>query len=107
MFRGKDEQTEFRAVPPDGAERAGAVQDLPVKVKMWTGVGAIVVAVSIPGVDPDDMECTIGGNCLQIRGAGLRRDFCHDIQLPCSIENQPIIISQEKSEGTVYLMLKK
>lgn len=91
--------------PPDGSAPSGADQAL--SVKLWVGVGAIVVSVAAPGVNPADLQCIASGTCLQVRGAGPEGPILHEIDLPYPVHDQPIAINKGGEENALYLLLKK
>jgi len=74
-------------------------------VTMWIGVASVIVAVSIPDVDPDDLEVSVIGNRLLFRGFTLSNDFSQDVELPCAVEAHPIHIPEGK--GILYVLLVK
>jgi len=91
--------------PRDGSAPAGADQAL--SVKLWVGVGAIVVSVAAPNVNPADLQCVARGTCLQIRGADPESPVLHEINLPYPVHDKPIAIGKFSDENELYLLLKK
>jgi hypothetical protein len=74
-------------------------------VTMWIGVKAIVIALSLPDGNPDDVRISIAGTCLLIRGIARGSAADLDIDLPCPVETHPIRI--EDGLGTCYILLVK
>ena len=74
-------------------------------VTMWIGVASVIVAVSIPDVDPDDLEVSVLGTRLLFRGAAPGKYFSQDVELPCAVEAHPIHIPEGK--GILYVLLVK
>jgi len=74
-------------------------------VTMWIGVKAIVIALLFPDGNLDDVQISVVGTCLLIRGTA-RGDFASQtIDLPCPVEAHPIRI--EDGRGTCYILLLK
>jgi len=74
-------------------------------VTMWIGVKAIVIALLLPDGNPDDIQISIAGTCLLIRGASRENFASQTIDLPCPVEAHPIRI--EDGRGTCYILLLK
>lgn len=74
---------------------------------MWVGAGAIVMSISVPGVDPAELQCTAQGTCLLVRGTGPASHVSHQIDLPYSVYDKPIAIGKGREENALYLLLKK
>jgi HSP20 family molecular chaperone IbpA len=74
-------------------------------VTMWIGVASVIVAISIPDVDPDDLEVSVLGTRLLFRGAAPGKYFSQDVELPCAVEAHPIHIPEGK--GILYVLLVK
>jgi HSP20 family molecular chaperone IbpA len=74
-------------------------------VTMWVGVKAIVIALSFPDGNLDDVQISIAGTCLLIRGAARSSVASQHIDLPCPVETHPIRI--EDGRGTCYILLVK
>jgi len=75
------------------------------RVTLWIGVKAIVISVSFPEGDPEDIRISIAGNRLQIRDAARSRFASRDIDLPCPVEAR--LIRSEDGKGTHYILLQK
>ena len=74
-------------------------------VTMWVGFKAIVIALSFPECIPDDIQVSIVGSCLLIRGTAQSNFASQHIDLPCPVETHPIRI--EDGRGTCYILLLK
>jgi HSP20 family molecular chaperone IbpA len=74
-------------------------------VTMWIGVKAIVIALSLPDGNPDDVRISIAGTCLLIRGTARSSVVDQNIDLPCPVETHPIRIEDDR--GTCYILLMK
>jgi HSP20 family molecular chaperone IbpA len=74
-------------------------------VTMWIGVKAIVIALSLPDGNPGDVQISIVGTCLLIRGTARSSVADQNIDLPCPVETHPIRI--EDGRGTCYILLVK
>jgi HSP20 family molecular chaperone IbpA len=72
---------------------------------MWIGVKAIVIALSLPDGNPGDVQISIVGTCLLIRGTARSSVADQNIDLPCPVETHPIRI--EDGRGTCYILLVK
>jgi hypothetical protein len=74
-------------------------------VTMWIGVKAIVIALLLPDGNPDDVQISVAGTCLLIRGTAGEIFASQTIDLPCPVEAHPIRI--EDGRGTCYILLLK
>ncbi len=75
------------------------------RVTTWIGFRAIVVALSFPDANPEDIEISITGTCLQIRGVAQSDLVSQEINLPCPVQTRAIRI--EDGRGTIYILLRK
>ncbi len=74
-------------------------------VTMWIGFASVVVAIMIADIDPDDLDISVLGNCLMLRGTAQSNFFNQDIDLPCAVDTNPIRIPDGK--GILYILLLK
>lgn len=74
-------------------------------VTMWIGVASVIIAISIPDVNPHDLEVSVLGTRLLFRGTALSNYFSQDVELPCAVEVHPIHIPEGK--GILYVLLVK
>ena len=80
-------------------------QEGPFPVTMWIGFKALVVAVSMPGVDPDPLRLSVRGTCLSLRDPSENSLFSKDIELPYTVDVPPIQFKD--GNGTLYILLQK
>jgi HSP20 family molecular chaperone IbpA len=77
-------------------------------VTLWIGVASVIVAISIPDIDPDDLfEVSVHGTRLSFRGTALSNYFSQDLDLPCAVEANPIYITEGKGILSVLLVKKE
>jgi HSP20 family molecular chaperone IbpA len=76
-------------------------------VTMWVGVQAIVVAISVPGVKPDNLQVSVLGSCLKLRGIARDSLFSQDISLPWPVEPNPVRVDDGSGLFHVLLQRKK
>lgn len=50
----------------------------------------ILVVAELPGIDEDQLQMEISGECLQLRASGVRR-YKKDIMLPCPVDEKNIV----------------
>lgn len=74
---------------------------------MWVGVRAVVVAISIPRVEPDKLQVSVRGSCLKLRGAARENLFSQDISMPWPVEPSPLRIDDGSGVFHVLLQRKK
>lgn len=77
-------------------------------VTLWIGVASVIVAISIPDIDLDDLfEASVHGTCLSFRGATLSHYFSQDVELPCAVEPHPIYITEGKGILSILLVRRQ
>jgi HSP20 family molecular chaperone IbpA len=74
-------------------------------VTIWVGVASVIVAISIPDIEPDDLDVSVLGTRLIFRGTARSNYFSQDVDLPCVTEVHPIRIPDRK--GILYILLVK
>jgi HSP20 family molecular chaperone IbpA len=74
-------------------------------VTLWIGIKALVVAVTLPDVDPDDLLLTVRGASLTLQGPSPTGNFSKDIDLPYPVEIPPIRVRDGKD--TLYILLQR
>ncbi len=74
-------------------------------VTLWIGIKALVVAVTLPGVNPDEMHLSVQGSSLKLRGPSETGSFSKDIDLPYPVELPPIQVRDGKD--TLYILLQR
>ncbi|HTZ41317.1 MAG TPA: Hsp20/alpha crystallin family protein [Syntrophales bacterium] len=73
-------------------------------VTMWIGVSTVIVSLSIPDIDSDDLfEVSVQGNRLSFSGSARNNYFRWEFDLPCAVESTPIYITEGK--GTLSALL--
>ncbi len=98
-----------RAIPrrAPGTETSCPGSGLQPLVTMWVGVSAVVVAISVPGVEPDNLQVSVRGSCLKLRGAARDNLFSQDISLPWPVEPKPVRVDDGSGVFHVLLQRKK
>ena len=76
-----------------------------LQVTMWDGVKAIVIALSIAGGNPEDIQVSVVEDCLLVSGTAGNSSVSQSIGLPCPVETHPIRIEDDK--GTLFVLLQK
>jgi HSP20 family molecular chaperone IbpA len=80
-----------------------ALNQAPVTV--WVGISSVIVAISIPDIDPDDLDVSVLGTRLSFRATAHSRHFSQDVDLPCTVEAHPIRVKGDR--GVQYILLVK
>ncbi len=74
-------------------------------VTLWIGIKALVVAVTLPGLNPDEIHLSVRGSRLELRGPSDSGFFSKDIDLPYHVELPPIQVRDGKD--TLYILLQR
>ena len=74
-------------------------------VTLWIGIKALVVAVTLPDVNPDELLLTVRGASLTLQGPSSSGTFSKDIELPYPVEIPPIRVKDGKD--TLYILLQR
>ena len=74
-------------------------------VTLWIGIKALVVAVTLPDVNPDELVLTVRGASLTLQGPSSTGYFSKDIDLPYTVEIPPIQVKDGKD--TLYILLQR
>jgi HSP20 family molecular chaperone IbpA len=74
-------------------------------VTLWIGIKALVAAVTVPGIEPDDLNLSVHGTRLSLHGPDGTGAFSKDIELPYAVEMPPILVKDEKD--TLYILLQR
>ena len=77
-------------------------------VTLWIGAASVIVAISIPDIDRDDLfEVSVHGTRLSFRGTAGSKYFSQDVDLPCAVESNPIYISEGRGVLSILLVKKQ
>ncbi len=74
-------------------------------VTLWIGLKALVVAVAVPGVEPDVLSLSVREAGLRLQGPAGTGTFSKDIDLPYAVEMPPILVKDGKD--TLYILLQR
>ncbi len=84
-------------------ERVSQGSGQPFAVNLWIGLNALVVSVTMPGVEPDDVRLAVHGARLSLQGpAGTP---CGDVDLPYAVDIPPLLVKDGKD--TLYILLQR
>ena len=102
----------------DGSQRHTRIREFP-PINLWSRQEDVVVTAELPGVDPEDLDVSVQGDTLTIRGArkpdGLKEgdayhrrerghgDFVRSIQLPHEADSDKVEGSYKKGVLTLRL----
>jgi HSP20 family molecular chaperone IbpA len=77
-------------------------------VTLWIGAASVIVAISIPDIDRDDLfEVSVHGTRLSFRGTAGSKYFSQDVDLPCAVESNPVYITEGKGVLSILLVKKE
>jgi HSP20 family molecular chaperone IbpA len=76
-----------------------------IPVTLWIGIKALVIAVTMPGIEPDGLRLSVRGTRLSLQGPAGIGSFSRDVDLPYPVEMPPIQIKDGKD--TLYILLQR
>jgi HSP20 family molecular chaperone IbpA len=86
-------------------ERVSQSREDRFPVTLWIGLKALVVAVAMPGVEPDDLSLSVRGRDLRLQGPAGTGTFSKNIDLPYDVEMPPILVKDGKDK--LYILLQR
>lgn len=97
----------YREVPrvAPGTENAYPGSGQQPLVAMWVGVRAVIVAISVPGEAPDNLQVSVRGSCLKLRGSARSHHLSQDIALPWPVEPHPVRV--DDGSGVFHVLLQR